>query len=106
MVNNDMGVFTASSALFDDSPPPQQQTPNGSISHERAVAPPLPQIPNAPNGPTTHPPMSHEDIYYLQSKGAFDLPERSTQEELVFLYFSFVHPFLPLLDEPDFWNDF
>ncbi|KAI9763514.1 MAG: hypothetical protein M1840_000467 [Geoglossum simile] len=105
MVGNDMGVFGAPSALFDDSPPPQQ-TPNGSISHEHAVAPSMVQVPNAPNGPTIHPPMSNEDLYYLQSKGAFDLPERSTQEELVFLYFSFVHPFLPLLDEPDFWNDY
>jgi hypothetical protein len=50
--------------------------------------------------------MCSEDLYYLKSKGALDLPERSSQEELVFLYFSFVHPCLPLLDEPAFWNDY
>ncbi|KAH0536297.1 hypothetical protein FGG08_006812 [Glutinoglossum americanum] len=108
MVSNDMGVFGATSALFDDSPPPQQQPTNGSIPNDH-IPMPEPQVPNAPNepnAPTTHPPMCNEDLYYLQAKGAFDLPERSTQEELVFLYFSFVHPFLPLLDEPAFWNDY
>ncbi|KAH0544034.1 hypothetical protein GP486_008535, partial [Trichoglossum hirsutum] len=114
MVGADMGVFSATSALFDDSPPPQPQPQNGNMSHEQLPLPETPiqnvesvqNGPTAPNASSTNPQMSNEDLYYLQSKGAFDLPERSTQEELVFLYFSFVHPFLPLIDEPAFWADY
>lgn len=48
------------------------------------------------------PHLDIDDIRYLESKGALSIPSASLQSELLESYIQFVHPFLPLLDLPQF----
>lgn len=50
--------------------------------------------------------LSDKDLGYLTSRGVFDLPPKPVQDELVKTYFLHVHPFLPFLNEGDFWSDY
>ncbi|KIW84314.1 hypothetical protein Z517_03564 [Fonsecaea pedrosoi CBS 271.37] len=43
-----------------------------------------------------------EDLKYLESKGAFIIPDIGLRNELLRCYVQFVHPFLPVLDLDDF----
>ncbi|OAL17361.1 hypothetical protein AYO22_11728 [Fonsecaea multimorphosa] len=47
-----------------------------------------------------------EDLQYLNAKGAFDLPNRRLQEEMVDAFFTWVHPLLPVLNRTSFLKDF
>ncbi|KIX08825.1 uncharacterized protein Z518_03482 [Rhinocladiella mackenziei CBS 650.93] len=42
--------------------------------------------------------MSAEDLEYLQSRGAFNLPNKDTRDLLLSAYTKWVHPFAPMLD--------
>lgn len=46
--------------------------------------------------------MHGDDVAYLRKKGAFDIPEPILLNELLRLYIQWVHPFLPIIDIPDF----
>ncbi|KAF5640803.1 fungal specific transcription factor factor domain protein [Fusarium sp. NRRL 52700] len=48
--------------------------------------------------------LSQEDIQFLNVKGCFNLPPKVILDEFVRLYFLHVHPFLPFLDEGNFWD--
>ncbi|KAI3573507.1 fungal-specific transcription factor domain-containing protein [Fusarium oxysporum f. sp. albedinis] len=50
--------------------------------------------------------LSAKDLDYLTSRGVFNLPPKQLQDELVKKYFLHVHPFLPLLNEYDFWSEY
>ncbi|KAH8812473.1 hypothetical protein F5884DRAFT_855769 [Xylogone sp. PMI_703] len=42
----------------------------------------------------------------LKRRGAFSLPERSTCEKLLQIYFELVHPYTPILDRPIFMREY
>ncbi|KAK6541864.1 hypothetical protein TWF694_007642 [Orbilia ellipsospora] len=48
--------------------------------------------------PTRMPP---DDVDYLVKKGATSIPLETFRQELVDCYFSYVHPFMPLIEEAD-----
>jgi len=48
--------------------------------------------------------LSTNDILYLRTKGALDIPEQNFRTSLLAAYTEFVHPFMPLLDLHDFLN--
>lgn len=48
--------------------------------------------------------LDPEDVRFLEQKKAFAVPHRSLQDELLFNYTLYVHPFLPVLDLEDFTN--
>ena len=45
-----------------------------------------------------------EDVTFLEMKGCFHVPTRPSLDELVRQYFLHIHPFLPLLNEAEFWD--
>lgn len=45
-----------------------------------------------------------EDVEYLISKRCLYLPRKDVLDEFVKQYFAMVHPFVPLLDEAEFWR--
>jgi hypothetical protein len=45
-----------------------------------------------------------QDVNYLESQGCFRVPTRAVLDEFVQQYFLHVHPFLPLINEGDFWD--
>ncbi|RXG46175.1 hypothetical protein VDGE_30143 [Verticillium dahliae] len=47
--------------------------------------------------------LSQPDIVFLQTKGCFHIPNKPILDEFMREYFLHVHPFLPLLDEAEFW---
>lgn len=46
--------------------------------------------------------LDSADMEYLRSKGAFDLPSRKLQEDLVEAFFADVHPTAPVINRSDF----
>lgn len=40
----------------------------------------------------------------LEDEGCFHLPSKTIMDEFMKQYFLYVHPFIPLIDEGDFWN--
>ena len=42
--------------------------------------------------------IANEDLQYLNSKGAFDIPDTETRDQLLTAYATWVHPFTPMLD--------
>lgn len=48
--------------------------------------------------------LSQHDAVYLESQGCFKIPTRPFLDEIVRQYFLHIHPFLPLLNEGDFWK--
>lgn len=50
--------------------------------------------------------LSSEDLAFLEIKGALHVPVKSMLDEFVRQYFLHVHPFLPLLDEGEFWSSY
>jgi hypothetical protein len=47
--------------------------------------------------------LTPEDVRYLESKGCLHVPSGPHLDQLVQQYFSHVHPFMPILDEEEFW---
>lgn len=47
-----------------------------------------------------------EDISFLKSKGALDLPSPDITQELLSKYFRFLHPFFPIIDREAFLLQF
>lgn len=45
-----------------------------------------------------------EDIEYFISKRCLHFPRKDVLDEFVRQYFAMVHPFVPLLDEAEFWQ--
>jgi len=43
-----------------------------------------------------------EDLEFLAKKGALQLPQENLRNELLKAHFTFVHPFMPLLDRKEF----
>lgn len=50
--------------------------------------------------------LDSADMEYLRAKGAFDLPRRELQQELIEAHFAEVHPTAPVLDRARFLSDF
>ncbi|TDZ20213.1 Cutinase transcription factor 1 beta [Colletotrichum orbiculare MAFF 240422] len=50
--------------------------------------------------------LAPEDVNYLRSKGAFTLPPPRIRDELIRLYFHYVHPFAPILDANEFITEY
>lgn len=50
--------------------------------------------------------VDSSDMEYLRAKGAFDLPPRKIQEDLVEAYFAEVHPTAPVINKTDFLAKF
>ncbi|RKK82613.1 hypothetical protein BFJ71_g15201 [Fusarium oxysporum] len=48
--------------------------------------------------------LPQHDAVYLESQGCFKIPTRPFLDEIVRHYFLHIHPFLPLLNEGDFWK--
>lgn len=46
------------------------------------------------------------DMEYLKAKGAFDLPPRHLQEDLVEAFFADVHPTAPVINKSEFLSEF
>lgn len=45
-----------------------------------------------------------QDVDFMEAEGCFHLPTRSILDQIVRQYFLHIHPFLPLLNEGDFWE--
>ncbi|CZR68248.1 uncharacterized protein PAC_18147 [Phialocephala subalpina] len=50
--------------------------------------------------------VAPEDVRYLESKGCFHVPSGPRLDQLVRQYFLHVHPYMPVLDEEEFWYMF
>ncbi|KAL6364600.1 hypothetical protein LRP88_02003 [Fusarium phalaenopsidis] len=50
--------------------------------------------------------LDSADMEYLKAKGAFDLPPRRLQEDLVEAYFADVHPTAPVINRHEFLSAF
>ncbi|KAL6885692.1 fungal-specific transcription factor domain-containing protein [Trichoderma evansii] len=48
--------------------------------------------------------MPYEDLNFLEQQGCFRVPIRPILDDFIQQYFLRVHPFLPLLNEGDFWE--
>ncbi|UPK92799.1 hypothetical protein LCI18_003734 [Fusarium solani-melongenae] len=47
--------------------------------------------------------LPSQDLEFLERKGTLSVPVKSMLDEFMMQYFLHVHPFLPLLDEGEFW---
>ena len=47
-----------------------------------------------------------ENMTFLYSKGALEIPDRESMGEFVNQYFKEIHPMLPVIDEAKFWDIF
>lgn len=55
--------------------------------------------------PFLRPPViQDEDIQYLESRDCLRVPSKPILDEFIRLYFLYVHPMLPLVNEADFWR--
>ncbi|KAM5378583.1 hypothetical protein ACJZ2D_004382 [Fusarium nematophilum] len=50
--------------------------------------------------------LPQQDAAYLESQGCFKIPMRPFLDEIVQHYFLHIHPFLPLINEGDFWESY
>ena len=50
--------------------------------------------------------LDSADMEYLKAKGAFDLPPRALQEDLVEAFFADVHPTAPVINKAEFLSEF
>lgn len=50
--------------------------------------------------------LDSADMDYLKAKGAFDLPPRTLQEDLVEAFFADVHPTAPVINKAEFLSEF
>ncbi|KAH8810614.1 fungal-specific transcription factor domain-containing protein [Xylogone sp. PMI_703] len=50
--------------------------------------------------------LDSEDMDYLRAKGAFDLPPRQLQEDMVYAYFEHVNPVMPIINRTAFLREF
>jgi hypothetical protein len=48
--------------------------------------------------------LDENEIAILESRGCLHLPSRPVTESLIVHYFLYIHPSLPILDEPEFWR--
>ena len=48
--------------------------------------------------------LSPGDVKYLEMKGCLHVPSGKHLDDFVSQYFLRVHPFMPILDEGDFWH--
>lgn len=48
--------------------------------------------------------LPQEDVDFLRHNRCFHLPSRSIQEEFIYQYFLYLHPYYPLINEKDFWD--
>ncbi|RGP62596.1 cutinase transcription factor 1 beta [Fusarium sporotrichioides] len=48
--------------------------------------------------------LPQEDVDFLRHSRCFHLPSRSIQEEFIYQYFLYLHPYYPLINEKDFWD--
>ncbi|OQU95412.1 Fungal specific transcription factor domain-containing protein [Cladophialophora immunda] len=60
------------------------------------TAPPFPALPAYINPLPSR--FGHDDIIYLQNKGALSIPDEELRNELLRNYAEYMHPFMPLLD--------
>jgi hypothetical protein len=97
---------TAPSNIFRNFQQPSQ--------HSAALSESVP-LPRGLASPTAAPPTAlpayikplparfgHDDITYLQNKGALAIPDQELRDELLRSYAEYTHPFMPLLD----WHKF
>lgn len=50
--------------------------------------------------------LNPTQVAFLESQGCLHLPTKSVTDMFVHNYFLYVHPFLPLLDEAKFWQEY
>ncbi|RFU26064.1 hypothetical protein B7463_g10281, partial [Scytalidium lignicola] len=50
--------------------------------------------------------LDSEDMDYLRAKGAFDLPPRQLQEDMVYAFFEHVSPVMPVINRTAFLREF
>lgn len=48
--------------------------------------------------------LAEQDVDFLELNRCFHLPTRTVQEEFIYHYFLYLHPYYPLIPEKDFWN--
>ncbi|KAG8668177.1 hypothetical protein FPOAC2_10063 [Fusarium poae] len=48
--------------------------------------------------------LPEEDVDFLRHSRCFHLPSRNVQEEFIYQYFLYLHPYYPLINEKDFWD--
>ncbi|KAG5655184.1 hypothetical protein KAF25_001957 [Fusarium avenaceum] len=48
--------------------------------------------------------IPHQDVTYLEAQGCLHVPIAPILDVFMSKYFAHVHPFLPLIDEGDFWD--
>ncbi|CEI70621.1 hypothetical protein FVEN_g889 [Fusarium venenatum] len=48
--------------------------------------------------------LPEEDVDFLRHNRCFHLPSRNVQEEFIYQYFLYLHPYYPLINEKDFWD--
>lgn len=110
-----LGVLTAS--VHDQSPISGVDTPIQEETNEQLPSQPSAQ-PSAPPGsklmdipdfmhlPGFIKPLStrlaNDDLAFLHSKGALNLPSRDCQDALLWSFFEYVYPFMPILDLDQF----
>jgi hypothetical protein len=48
--------------------------------------------------------IAQQDLNYMEAQGCLHVPSRPILDNFVEQYFRYQHPFLPLLNEGDFWE--
>ena len=48
--------------------------------------------------------LSEQDVDFLEHNRCFHLPSRTVQEDFIYQYFLYLHPYYPLINERDFWD--
>lgn len=48
--------------------------------------------------------LSSQDVAFLTLKGSLALPNKALALRFVELYFQYIHPFVPVIDEHKFWR--
>ncbi|RGP78388.1 cutinase transcription factor 1 beta [Fusarium longipes] len=48
--------------------------------------------------------VPEQDVDFLNLNRCFHLPSRAVQEEFIYQYFLYLHPYYPLINEKEFWD--
>lgn len=48
--------------------------------------------------------LPEQDVDFLEHNRCFHLPSRTVQEDFIYQYFLYLHPYYPLINERDFWD--
>ncbi|KAJ4138597.1 hypothetical protein NW768_002447 [Fusarium equiseti] len=48
--------------------------------------------------------IPEQDVDFLEHNRCFHLPSRTVQEDFIYQYFLYLHPYYPLINERDFWD--